>query len=142
MLDTEGYKHTLIICNTYCFSTATVIHKCASLLPYMYIACLFKHYLHELEASDSLLLFMWIVLGPCQTDKWLFCCKYFWQNNLAICSIVTWYCRDHVSSCNIYAALSSIFVAKWGQIICLVHHCNPHLSVQCACFTIWSCIFL
>jgi len=25
MLDTKGYKHTLRICNTYCFSTATVI---------------------------------------------------------------------------------------------------------------------
>jgi len=24
MLDTEGYKHTLRICNTYCFSIATV----------------------------------------------------------------------------------------------------------------------
>jgi hypothetical protein len=25
MLDNEGYKHTLIICNTYCFSTATMV---------------------------------------------------------------------------------------------------------------------
>jgi hypothetical protein len=25
MMDTEGYRHTLRICNTYCFSTATVM---------------------------------------------------------------------------------------------------------------------
>jgi hypothetical protein len=25
MLDTEGYKHTLRICNTYCFPTATMV---------------------------------------------------------------------------------------------------------------------
>jgi len=25
MLDTEGYKHTLRICNIYCFSTATMV---------------------------------------------------------------------------------------------------------------------
>jgi hypothetical protein len=24
MLDTQGYRHTLTICNTYCFSTATM----------------------------------------------------------------------------------------------------------------------
>jgi hypothetical protein len=29
------------ICNTYCFSTATVIRERASLLRYTYIACLF-----------------------------------------------------------------------------------------------------
>jgi len=25
MLDTEGYRHTLRMCNTYCFSSATVV---------------------------------------------------------------------------------------------------------------------
>jgi hypothetical protein len=27
MLDTRGYKHTLRICNTYCFSTVTVVTR-------------------------------------------------------------------------------------------------------------------
>jgi len=27
MLDTKGYRHTLRICNTYCFSTATVVTR-------------------------------------------------------------------------------------------------------------------
>jgi len=27
MLDTYGYKHTLSICNTYCFSTATTVAR-------------------------------------------------------------------------------------------------------------------
>jgi len=27
MLDTYGYKHTLRICNTYCFSTATLVAR-------------------------------------------------------------------------------------------------------------------
>ena len=27
MLDTSGYNHTLRICNTYCFSTATVVAR-------------------------------------------------------------------------------------------------------------------
>jgi len=26
-LDTKDYKHTLRICNTYCFSTATVVER-------------------------------------------------------------------------------------------------------------------
>jgi hypothetical protein len=39
MLDNEGYKHTLIICNTYCFSTATMVAWTTSILRYMYIAC-------------------------------------------------------------------------------------------------------
>jgi hypothetical protein len=31
------------ICNTYCFSTATMIRESASVLRYTYIACLVKH---------------------------------------------------------------------------------------------------
>jgi len=27
MLNTEGYKYTLTICNTYCFSTATMVAR-------------------------------------------------------------------------------------------------------------------
>jgi len=27
MLDTSGYRHTLRICNTYCFSTATMVAR-------------------------------------------------------------------------------------------------------------------
>jgi hypothetical protein len=40
MLDTKGYKHTFIICNTYCFSTATMAARTPSVLRYTYIACL------------------------------------------------------------------------------------------------------
>ena len=47
MLDTQGYKHTLRTCNTYCFSTATMVARkrldvtlyvnCLSLfLPFLY----------------------------------------------------------------------------------------------------------
>ena len=38
MLDTKGYKHTLRICNTYYFSTATVVARKASMLRYTCIA--------------------------------------------------------------------------------------------------------
>ena len=38
MLDTYGYKHTLIICNRYCFSTATMVARTASTLRYTHIA--------------------------------------------------------------------------------------------------------
>jgi len=38
MLDTYGYKHTLTICNSSCFSTATMVARTASLLRYTYIA--------------------------------------------------------------------------------------------------------
>ena len=40
MLDTKGYKHTLKICNTYCFSTGQWLQKHATVLHYTYIACL------------------------------------------------------------------------------------------------------
>jgi len=46
MLDTQGYKHTLRICNSYCFSTATMVaHECASMLCYthnitLHVLCL------------------------------------------------------------------------------------------------------
>jgi len=39
MLDNEGYKHTLRLCNTHCFSTPTMVVR-VSMLSYIYIACL------------------------------------------------------------------------------------------------------
>ena len=39
MLDTQGYRHTLIICNTYCFSTATMVTRTRLSVNYTYIAC-------------------------------------------------------------------------------------------------------
>ena len=35
----EDYKHTLRICNNYCFSTATWLHERALTLHYTYIVC-------------------------------------------------------------------------------------------------------
>jgi len=42
MLDTTVYKHSLRICNTYCFSTATIValRHLNVMLCYTYIACL------------------------------------------------------------------------------------------------------
>jgi hypothetical protein len=40
MLDNLGYIHALRICNTHCFSTATILEQSASMLRKMYIACL------------------------------------------------------------------------------------------------------
>jgi hypothetical protein len=41
MLDTKGYKHTLRICNTYCFfSLQQWLHERSSMLHYTYFACL------------------------------------------------------------------------------------------------------
>ena len=40
MLDTEGYKHALRICNTYCFSTATVVARTLVKLRHTYAVCL------------------------------------------------------------------------------------------------------
>jgi len=39
MLDIQGYKHTRIICNTYCFSTATVVAR-TRLNINIYVHCL------------------------------------------------------------------------------------------------------
>jgi len=39
MLDTKGYKHTLRICNTYCFSTAKVVAR-TRLNVTLYVHCL------------------------------------------------------------------------------------------------------
>ena len=35
MLDTEGYKHSSTICNTYCFSLQLWLHERAFILSYM-----------------------------------------------------------------------------------------------------------
>jgi hypothetical protein len=43
MLDTKGYRHTLTICNTYCFSIATLVYERSSVLPYTYIAALLNN---------------------------------------------------------------------------------------------------
>jgi len=40
MLDTQSYKHILRMCFTYCFFTATVVARTASMLRYTCIACL------------------------------------------------------------------------------------------------------
>ena len=39
MLGTEGYEHTLGMCNTYCSSTATLISRTRLNFP-LYVACL------------------------------------------------------------------------------------------------------
>ena len=39
MLDNYGYKHTLRICDTYCFSTATMVAR-AYLIVTLYVHCL------------------------------------------------------------------------------------------------------
>jgi hypothetical protein len=37
MLDTEGYRHTHRICNTYCFSTATMVKRtCLNVVFYVH----------------------------------------------------------------------------------------------------------
>ena len=43
MPDTKGYKHTLRICNTYCFSTATVVTR-KRLNVTLYVHCLYCVY--------------------------------------------------------------------------------------------------
>jgi len=40
MLDTKGYKHTLRICNTYCFSAATTVAR-TRLNVTLHVHCLF-----------------------------------------------------------------------------------------------------
>jgi hypothetical protein len=39
MFDTWGYKYTYRLCNTYCFSTATMVARTRPLLRYTYLAC-------------------------------------------------------------------------------------------------------
>ena len=51
MLDKQGYMHARArthrqICNTYCFSTATMIRERSSVSRYTYIACLVNLYVH------------------------------------------------------------------------------------------------
>ena len=38
-LDTQGYKHTFVLCNTYCFSTATMAAR-TRLTVTLYVQCL------------------------------------------------------------------------------------------------------
>jgi len=39
MLDTNGYKHTLRLCNTYCFSSTTVVARTCHNVT-LYVHCL------------------------------------------------------------------------------------------------------
>ena len=48
MLDTQGYKHTLRIYNTYCFSTATVVTRMCLNVP-LYVHCLSRYILRVKE---------------------------------------------------------------------------------------------
>jgi hypothetical protein len=41
MLDNKGYRHTLRICNAYCFSTATMVSPTSHVLRYTYIVLRF-----------------------------------------------------------------------------------------------------
>ena len=50
MLDTEGYEHTLGICNTYCSSTAAVISLTRLNLP-LYVDCLSCNILLDITAG-------------------------------------------------------------------------------------------
>ena len=45
MLDNYGYRHTLRICNTYCFSTATMVAR-TRLNATLYVHCLFCYNRH------------------------------------------------------------------------------------------------
>jgi hypothetical protein len=49
MLDDLGYRHTLRIRNTYCFSFDTMVHGDAWALSYAYIAC---HVILSLSTAD------------------------------------------------------------------------------------------
>jgi hypothetical protein len=59
VLDTKGYKHMLIICNTSCLSIVAVerqkvllitwLHKHTSMLHYMYNACLVQGRFEDLN---------------------------------------------------------------------------------------------
>jgi hypothetical protein len=42
LLDTQGYKHTLRICNTYCFSTATMVARTHHYVTLLCIVCFAK----------------------------------------------------------------------------------------------------
>jgi hypothetical protein len=46
-LETYGYKHTLGIRNTYCFSLQQWLHKHTSVLRYTYIAYLVNQFVHS-----------------------------------------------------------------------------------------------
>ena len=50
MLDTQGYRHTLAMCNTYCFSTATVVTRTHVSVRFIRIyskqQCSVKHDIH------------------------------------------------------------------------------------------------
>ena len=52
MLDTSGYKPTLIIYNTYCFSTATMVER-TRLIVTLYVHCCLV--VTEMECFDVLL---------------------------------------------------------------------------------------
>ena len=46
---THTHTHTLKICNTYCFSTAKIVRRQASMLRFTYIACLAERQLRDSE---------------------------------------------------------------------------------------------
>ena len=46
MLDTQGHKYTLRICNTYCFSTTTLVAQtCLNVMLYIHCLSCFSQYL-------------------------------------------------------------------------------------------------
>jgi len=52
MLDSYGYKHTLRICNIYCFSTVTMIAIKSLNVTLLYVCCLSFLFSYALGAAD------------------------------------------------------------------------------------------
>jgi len=44
VVDNEGYRHKFSVCNTYCFSTATVVARTRPSVTLHYLACLVNNY--------------------------------------------------------------------------------------------------
>jgi hypothetical protein len=53
-LDTQGYNHTLTICNTHCFPLQQWLHEGASLLRYTYIACIVGYEMEVMVMTDDM----------------------------------------------------------------------------------------
>ena len=67
MLDTCGYKHTLRICNTYCFTTSTLVARMRlKITLYVHSNCLFfiLPILKYFDMSLKLVFIRSIVLSP------------------------------------------------------------------------------
>ena len=105
-LDFYGYKHTLRICNTYCFFTGTVVVRTRLKVTLQYFASLVSC---TMFLSSS---------NPCNLDV---------LHNVSNWSSPTVRYGLHIDSVIIWEGMSVLFCKLWPQLCCCYYCLNRHV---------------